>query len=62
MLGNDLLSHGVTTAVPSAQEGLTAVFGKGTGVTPPPWPPNANHYISAGPILSGCVDAARADS
>jgi hypothetical protein len=33
--GNDLLSHPVTRAVPWALEGLTAVFGMGTGVTPP---------------------------
>ena len=26
-------------AVPSALRGLTAVFGMGTGVSPPPWPP-----------------------
>ena len=32
--GSDLLSHGVTPAVPSAVEGLTAVFGMGTGVSP----------------------------
>ena len=32
--GNDLLSHAVTHAVPSALEGLTSVFGMGTGVTP----------------------------
>ncbi len=32
--GGDLLSHTVTSAVPSAQRGLTAVFGMGTGVTP----------------------------
>ena len=31
--GNDLLSH--LKAVPSAQEGLTSVFGMGTGGTPP---------------------------
>ena len=37
--GNDLLSHPVTRAVPSALEGLTSVFGMGTGVTPPPWSP-----------------------
>ena len=37
--GNDLLSHSVTRAVPSALEGLTSVFGMGTGVTPPPWSP-----------------------
>ncbi len=37
--GNVLLSHQVTLAVPSALEGLTAVFGMGTGVTPPLWSP-----------------------
>ena len=37
--GNVLLSHQVALTVPSAQEGLTAVFGMGTGVTPPPWSP-----------------------
>ena len=30
-----LLSHSITTTVPSALEGLTAVFGMGTGVAPP---------------------------
>ncbi len=34
MLGNDLLSHRVAPTVPSALEGLTSVFGKGTGVSP----------------------------
>ena len=33
--GNDLLSHGVATVVPSALEDLTSVFGMGTGVAPP---------------------------
>jgi hypothetical protein len=33
--GDDLLSHIVANAVPSALEGLTSVFGMGTGVTPP---------------------------
>ena len=37
--GSDLLSHEVTLAVPWAQEGLTAVFEMGTGVTPPLLPP-----------------------
>ena len=32
--GSDLLSHTVTHAVPSAEEGLTTVFGMGTGVSP----------------------------
>lgn len=34
-LGNDLLSQHVTMLVPSALVGLTAVFGMGTGVSPP---------------------------
>ena len=37
--GGDLLSQGISPQVPSALAGLTAVFGMGTGVTPPPWPP-----------------------
>ena len=37
--GNDLLSHALTRAVPSALRGLTAVFGMGTGVSPSPEPP-----------------------
>ena len=28
-----------STQVPSALAGLTSVFGMGTGVSPPPWPP-----------------------
>src|SRR5260370_11731418 len=32
--GNDLLSHTLSRAVPSAQRGLTSVFGMGTGGTP----------------------------
>jgi hypothetical protein len=34
-----LLSHSIKSVVPSALEGLTAVFGMGTGVTPPPLRP-----------------------
>ncbi len=37
--GSDLLSHTVARAVPSAVEGLTTVFGMGTGVTPLLSPP-----------------------
>ncbi len=37
--GGVLLSHPVTRAVPSALEGLTSVFGMGTGVSPPLSPP-----------------------
>ena len=33
--GDDLLSHAVARAVPWALEGLTTVFGMGTGVAPP---------------------------
>ena len=29
-----------TKALSSAQEGLTSVFGMGTGIAPPPWPPD----------------------
>jgi hypothetical protein len=32
--GNGLLSHNLSVAVPSALQGLTAVFGMGTGVAP----------------------------
>ncbi len=34
--GGDLLSQAVTSLVPSALEGLTAGFGMGPGVSPPP--------------------------
>src|SRR5207245_7264969 len=44
MLGNDLLSRRVAPTVPSALEGLTSVFGKGTGVSPPPLSPNDGDY------------------
>jgi hypothetical protein len=41
--GGDLLSQGASPQVPSARAGLTAVFGMGTGVSPPPWPPEILH-------------------
>src|SRR5262245_52792437 len=37
--GDDLLSHRVSPAVPSALEGLTSEFGMGSGVSPPEMPP-----------------------
>lgn len=37
--GDDVLSHPVSRAVPSARRGLTTVFGMGTGVALAPWPP-----------------------
>ena len=43
--GSDLLSHTVTRAVPSAVEGLTTVFGMGTGVTPLLSPPGNGRPI-----------------
>ena len=45
--GGDLLSHAVTHAVPSALEGLTSVFGMGTGVAPPLSPPKLLHLSIA---------------
>ena len=42
--GGDLLSRGFSPQVPSALAGLTSVFGMGTGVTPPLWPPE--HLLS----------------
>ena len=41
--GNVLLSHQASLAVPSALEGLTAVFGMGTGVAPPRRSPGRSH-------------------
>src|SRR6476659_4033277 len=38
-VGGDLLSHTLTSAVPSALEGLASGFGMGPGVPPPPTPP-----------------------
>src|SRR3990172_8787750 len=37
--GDVLLSQDSVVPLPSALEGLTSVFGMGTGVTPPPWSP-----------------------
>ena len=39
MAGDYLLSHTREGAVPSAPEGLTSVFGMGTGMAPPTWSP-----------------------
>ena len=44
--GNDLLSRAVSRGVPSALEGLTAVFEMGTGVTPPKWSPEILSKVS----------------
>ena len=37
--GDDLLSQGGYPQVPSALAVFTSVFGMGTGVSPPLWPP-----------------------
>src|SRR5574337_1872216 len=44
--GGDLLSRAVAHAVPSALEDFTSVFGMGTGVSPPLWPPGILHKLS----------------
>ena len=48
--GGDLLSQAVTHQVPSAQRGLTSVFGMGTGVSLSVWPPEklTNFHNSIG--------------
>ena len=51
--GDHLISHTLTRAVPSAQRGLTSVFGMGTGVTLAVWSP-ANLRMA----LGGTVPAA----
>ena len=38
--GSVLASQDPAVPVLSALEGLTVVFGMGTGVSPPPWPPD----------------------
>ena len=48
--GDVLLSHKVALAVPSALEGLTSVFGMGTGVAPPLLPPGSSlEYLPPSP-------------
>src|SRR3989442_2734647 len=51
--GNDLLSHPVARAVPSALVGLTAVFGMGTGVSPPLWSPDISDLKGISRSLRG---------
>jgi hypothetical protein len=56
--GDVLLSHPVTRAVPSALEGLTAVFGMGTGVTPPLWSPRKSREESSVLLVERCYAGA----
>jgi hypothetical protein len=58
--GGYLLSHAVTHAVPSAQEGLTSVFGMGTGVTPPIRPPESYTGVNVPVVSTGGLAHARA--
>ena len=51
--GDDLLSHPVSRAVPSALEGLTSVFGMGTGVSPPLWSPGRDNITPFFPLVKG---------
>jgi hypothetical protein len=51
--GNHLRSHTLTRAVPSAQRGLTSVFGMGTGVTLAVYSP-ANRGVLQG-LVPPCV-------
>ena len=45
--GGDLLSQGVSPQVPSALAVFTAVFGMGTGVSPPQLPPETYEIVGA---------------
>ena len=49
--GDVLLSHLFGEAVPSALWGLTAVFGKGTGISPTPLQPGKIFVISKSSVL-----------
>ena len=46
--GDVLLSHAVTHIVPSTLQGLTAVFGKGTGVAPAQLSPGILVHLTVG--------------
>ena len=50
-MGDDLLSHEVSLAVPSALAGLTSLFGMGRGVSPPlssPFPKSGKYSVLKG--------------
>jgi hypothetical protein len=53
--GNDLLSHR-QAAVPSARQGLTSVFGMGTGGSPALWSPGNTLYCSRGKKEEECEE------
>ncbi len=56
--GGDLLYR---VAVPSALQGLTAVFGMGTGGAPAQWPPQSKVFTKKKSSLT-CSDFAKAKS
>ena len=65
--GDDLLFHTVTRAVPSALEGLTSVFGMGTGVAPPLRSPgnllsSATSELEMKPYTNGCGKSTETDA
>ena len=47
--GSDLLSHAVTSIVPSALMGLTSLFGMGRGVSPSVKPPGISKFEALNP-------------
>lgn len=49
--GTVLLSQAGNRSVPSALEGLTTVFGMGTGVAPPVWAPGKNLHSSNNKLI-----------
>ncbi len=73
-VGNDLLSHAVPRAVPSALVGLTAGFGMGPGVPPPRKSPTSlfksredysvvkTYQVSMNAEQRSCVNATRKPS
>ena len=55
--GDHLISHTLTRAVPSAQRGLTSVFGMGTGVTLAVWSPaNLRRRLAGGSLQPTVVN------
>ena len=57
--GNVLFSQVVSNQVPSAQKGLTAVFGMGTGVSPSPLSPVSLNVFFAHSQLHSIFSLAR---
>jgi hypothetical protein len=53
--GNDLRSHTLSRAVPSALRGLTSVFGMGTGGTPAVRSPTSLAVSDQPSAFSNCV-------